>query len=72
MFRTLALAGVIVGIGKLFHFRARQMGHGPEGRRLAKHWHRSGGPKHPLFSHWEKWSEKTESDAKVGAAEVVV
>jgi hypothetical protein len=76
MFRTLALAGVIMGIGKLFRHRAWKLGYGPEGRRLAGHWHQPGGPEHPVFSHWKKWSEKkTEqaaSDAEAGTAEAVV
>jgi hypothetical protein len=70
------MAGVIVGIGKLVRYRAWKMGYGPEGRRLAKHWHRHGGPKHPMFSHREKWSrertERSAPDADVRAAEAVV
>ena len=75
LFRTLGLAALVVGIGKLLRVRAWKMAGGPKGGHWAKHWHRTDGPKHPWFSHCEKWSEenaKTEPDAETGAAEFVV
>jgi hypothetical protein len=76
LFRTVALAALIVGIGKFFRFRAWKMAGGPQG----KHWYKPHGPMShrpmpPWFRHWEKPFEKAEKagpDAETGAAEAVV
>ena len=84
MYRTLAVGALVVGIGKMLGFHARNMARGAAAgeEHWARHWRRHDSPKHPWFSHHGKWAaekadegdEATEGDAvaESGPAEVVI
>jgi hypothetical protein len=68
MYRTLAAGALVLGIGKMLRFHARNMAPGSAARdeHWTRHWRRHDGPKHPWFSHHGKWTD--EADAAAGSS----
>ena len=67
LFRTLGLAALIVGVGKMFHFHAWKRASGPEGKPRFKSWHGPHGHEHPWSAHHKKWHEEQTGSAEESA-----
>ena len=76
LFRTLGLAALIVGVGKMFRFHAWKRAGGPEGKPRFKGRHGPDGHHHPWSAHHKKWHEErtgpAEEDVDAAAAEAAV